>query len=239
MKVSADLPENWQNWLPPDPHREKICAFLAAGRCSLLSQGPDKPPLIMYEDGGMMELDKVRWDDTLKFHHADPAGRRSGEGPRATRFSDVCGTVDEMKQLFAGQPQQVAAHPEIIHALLTEALGMIDRLDERHAQYRQAEQKLKQLIEELLAVPRPEVPPAQEGAQRIREIIAADAENISARLDELNRLSEQVRAVAQAQEDRLRDRKNAILALGAIYRKLRGKRNWSEDEARADAELEI
>jgi hypothetical protein len=80
--------EEWTRWLPPSPHRERIMRYLRAGRAHLLPSGQgatdaqwEQPPLVQFEDGGVMPLPAVRWaSDVRNFHPVEtpphPAGRR-------------------------------------------------------------------------------------------------------------------------------------------------------------------
>src|SRR5207245_2058001 len=74
----------WARWLPPSPHRERILRYLRSGRAHLLplsgdrrqatgdGEGPERPPLVQFEDGGVMSLPVVRWsEDVRNFYPAD------------------------------------------------------------------------------------------------------------------------------------------------------------------------
>ncbi len=78
-ETAAELPGQpaWARWLPPSPHRERILRYLRAGRAHLLPAGDagesqDRPPLLQFEDGGVMPLPVVRWsEDVRNFYPAD------------------------------------------------------------------------------------------------------------------------------------------------------------------------
>ena len=76
---STDIPA-WipQAWLPPAPHAERIVNWLIRGRASLLSDreltgypvGPQgREPVVQFEDGGVMPLRVVRWDEAVENFH--------------------------------------------------------------------------------------------------------------------------------------------------------------------------
>ena len=76
--AAAPLGEPWARWLPPSPHRERIARWLTVGRAHLLppdgdgGDGPERPPLVQFEDGGVMPLPLVRWSEAVRnFHPAD------------------------------------------------------------------------------------------------------------------------------------------------------------------------
>jgi hypothetical protein len=69
----------WARWLPPSPHRERVLRFLRSGRANLVPGESDAPPLIAFEDGGLMALPTVRWSEEVKnFHPADHAPHPDG-----------------------------------------------------------------------------------------------------------------------------------------------------------------
>ena len=76
---AAPLP-GWipEAWLPPTPHREKIVDWLRRGRAALLAAteidrlpvGPQgREPWVQFEDGGMMPLRVVRWNEEVRNFH--------------------------------------------------------------------------------------------------------------------------------------------------------------------------
>ncbi|HEX5415021.1 MAG TPA: hypothetical protein VFZ25_05090, partial [Chloroflexota bacterium] len=73
--VSSNEPA-WARWLPPSPSRERILRYLRGGRAHLLTpsdggEGEDQPPLVQFEDGGVMPLPAVRWsEDVRNFYEA-------------------------------------------------------------------------------------------------------------------------------------------------------------------------
>ena len=62
------VPPKWEQWLPPSPHREPILEFLRQGRATIVPRGEDEPPLVEFEDGGVMELDRVRCSPERRFY---------------------------------------------------------------------------------------------------------------------------------------------------------------------------
>lgn len=87
-EVPAWIP---QAWLPPSPHREHIVTSLVRGRASLLSDteldeypvGPQgREPIVQFEDGGVMPLRVVRYDEAVENFH--PLGQQPH--PRGLRY---------------------------------------------------------------------------------------------------------------------------------------------------------
>ncbi len=53
-------------WLPPSPHREEVLRVIRIGRAHVEERGHNVPPLLIYEDGGTMELPRVRFAEVRK-----------------------------------------------------------------------------------------------------------------------------------------------------------------------------
>lgn len=58
----------WEKWLPPPPHRGAIVDFIGQGRASIAPRGEGEAPLVEFEDGGVMELDRVRFSEERRFY---------------------------------------------------------------------------------------------------------------------------------------------------------------------------
>lgn len=238
MHKPTEVPGDWEKWLPPPPHDEMVRVFLRHARATLLWEEPDGPPLLACEDGGMIPLPQVRYDEARRLHAAaDPTGTPVSR-LRLTRFSDVCATIDRIKSLWAEGDELQSADWAEINRLLDEALYMIDRLDHRHAAYNHAAARLLDLAKALLVVPTPEVPPAASAAEELHNQLEVADGHLSAHRDHLDGLAELIRDVAQRQEDRARDKKELWLAVGRLYREVRGPRDWNEAEAKLAAETE-
>ena len=92
-----------ERWLPPSPHREKILEKLAEGRAHIEEAGHNQPPLVYFEDGGMMELPRVRWTGANQF----VPDMSEGGAARQTHYTDVCGSIDELKRIEEEEPARV------------------------------------------------------------------------------------------------------------------------------------
>ena len=115
-----------RRWLPPSPHIDKVIEAVQKGRAVIEKRGHNEPPLLMFEDGGVIELPKVRYEQTYNGLQLVSSDDAAGEG--VTRFTDVCGCVDHIKGTLADNPQAVEADPRVFEALLDHALYMIDRM---------------------------------------------------------------------------------------------------------------
>jgi hypothetical protein len=232
----ADLPGDWEKWLPPPPYDEMVRDFLRHARATLVWEDPAQPPLMACEDGGMISLPLVRYDDVHHFHAADnPAGATISDR-RITKYSDVCATIDRIKAIWGDQDEISPAEWTEVNALLDDALYMIQRLHRRHEAYDQTRDRLVSLVAALQAVDSPQTPPADEGAEGIRSLLESGHGRLSACREDLDALAEQVRDVAQRHEDRAHDKKRLWVSAAVLYHQVRGPRDWGEDEARVAAE---
>ena len=156
---------------------------------------------------------------------------------RRTRFSDVCGTIDELKRLLHDEPEGSAAQPQVLEDLIDDALFMEARMEARLRQYQVFREQVIAIAEQLgdLSESRRQEAVAQaaplKGALgKGRPLTAAERANAVAR-------AEAIRAVAQHLEDTLGRYKTLALTLERAYRAIQGNRSWvlDEDEARATA----
>jgi hypothetical protein len=156
-----------------------------------------------------------------------PADSPNARGPgRRTRFSDVCGTIDELKRMLHEDAEAGAAHPEVFDGLVDDALFMEARMETRLREYEQFRAQVAAIaaqLQELGASRRQEaivVAPALK-AQLASERLLSDAE----RAEAVDR-AEAIRAVAQDLEDTLSRYKTLALDLARAYRAIQGNRSW-------------
>jgi hypothetical protein len=151
-----------------------------------------------------------------------------------TRFSDVCGTIDELKRALAEEPERVAAEPQPRLQAIDEALFMEQRMRERVAEYEGfravVAAQLAAMVD--LGAPPPDAASAERAA--LKELIEAGRVLSADECAEAGRLAEMVRAVAQDLEHTLYGFKTAALELGRAYRALEGNRRWVLDDTDAE-----
>lgn len=152
---------------------------------------------------------------------------------RETRFSDVCGTIDELKRLLAEEYERVAADSQgIVDPLLEDTVFMTDRMDRRFREYGECREKLKELcslMERVAEVDRAAVAEAAESFQeRVKDRGSFESESVP----EMNDWAEAIRAVANAQEGTLRSCMDLWLKVGELFQRVKGTRAWvvSADE---------
>jgi hypothetical protein len=167
-------------------------------------------------------------------------GQEAGELPaRRTRFSDVCGTIDELKRLVHEEPEAVAAEPETPDALVADALSMLARMDVRLREYEQFRAAIVALAAALQEVrPRCHDDAAAQAAE-LRALLGRGRVLTEDERTEAVDRAEAIRRVAQDRESQLYRYKDLALALARAYRGIQGNRSWvlDEDEAQAAAGL--
>ena len=107
---------------------------IAEGRAHIEEAGHNQPPLVYFEDGGMMELPRVRWTGANQF----VPDMSEGGAARQTHYTDVCGSIDELKRIEEEEPARVQAEAEHITALLDDIQHMMERMQRRWDVYKEA-----------------------------------------------------------------------------------------------------
>lgn len=228
MALDKQSPEGILNvnrrWLPPSPHLEQIVDLVARGRAHIEHRGHSEAPLVIFEDGGVMELPNVRYEETYRGMQLVSADGVSGEG--VTMFTDVCGCVDHIKGTLKDHPEQVQADPHMFDQLLDHALYMIDRMYKREAAYAQF---AADVITACTALPHaPDPAMSSNAAKEIRHLLHNHPEDAVKHTELLNALAEDVRYVASYQEQCLRQYKELAIRINELYRQVKGARNWED-----------
>lgn len=232
MDHREQIIERWGEWLPPEPHRQAVVDFVARGRASIARPDEDQPPVLLYEDGGAMSLPLVRYDGSGPFYSAERPQTESGER-RTTKYSDVCGSVDEFKRIVQQGPEALERKSDEIAELFDDIRYMIGRMYRRQREYIAFADQLREALDRLESLEIVDRAPSEEGLTEIESMLRSGRADDAGRLNEL---AEQVRAVAQAQEDNLREQKAAAIDVLAAYRRVRGGRDWTEAEAAIEDE---
>ncbi|MCD6360653.1 MAG: hypothetical protein J7M38_07255 [Armatimonadetes bacterium] len=230
MNRTEEILERWAEWLPPSPHREAVAEFVARGRASIVQPDPDQPPRLMFEDGGSFILPDVRYDGQEPFYSVQRPDAPPDPEFRATKYSDVCGNINEFKRLVADNSPVFRDDPDYIRERFDDIRYMISRMYRRQREYTQFAEELRALADRLAAVPIVDRAPADEGLAELERMLE-NPECVAAGKDRLDELAEQVRAVASAQENRLREHKEVAIELFRAYRRVKGPRDWTNEES--------
>jgi len=211
-------------WMPPSPHREAILEVIARGEAHIVERGHRMPPLLVFEDGGSMELPKVRLVETRR-----GLALTATKGPASagqTRFYDVCGTVDEI----LGQVREAGPLDPAEMELLAEDIDyMLARMTRRYQQYLVFLETARRLADEVLALPRPDAPSAEARLAALRQVLHGEPGGTAPGIEEVEPVAEHVRALAQELEDYLARCKEAAIGIRRQYEAVRGGRAWTEE----------
>ena len=210
-------------WLPPSPHKEEVLKFLERGRAHLEERGHNVAPLLVFEDGGVMELPLARYKDG-GFSPADEvvAGRQSN-------YNDVCGSIDELKRLLAEESEIGKSDTERISELMDDACYMLSRMQRRREKYKGFAEAVASASEKLNQIVGPETEVAYEKAEELKGFLKDNPEKVAGKLQHLNELAEGVRDVANRMEKEvLYAYRDLAKELGEIYAQIRGSRKWEK-----------
>lgn len=142
---------------------------------------------------------------------------------RHTKFSDVCGTMDEFKRLLYEEKEEIFKDPEShLEPLLEDGLFMLSRMEGRLKEYRNFAEKISkhvQLMDEIK-----EADSAK--ASRFVELIRKQILSKELAVEKLAGAAESIRSVANELENRLRTYKDLALGFYALFLKVKGDRNW-------------
>ncbi len=151
-----------------------------------------------------------------------------GSPTRITRFSDVCGTIDEIKRILREGALDTGG--EEARDLLADVTFMLDRMDARAREYLVFAREIRALADRMGEIdpsPRPTSEPLE-----TRVVAAIDS---SARgVEEICTDLEAARDVANRLEQTLRRYRESAARLYEAHAGIRGERNWSGDEGGPD-----
>ncbi|MEW6356485.1 MAG: hypothetical protein AB1696_09175 [Planctomycetota bacterium] len=224
--MTTEIPD--ERWMPPSPHREEILKQIERGRCHIEERGHGVAPLLVFEDGGVIELPKVRYRNTRRGMQLAAAEEDAPE--EQTRFSDVCGTLDELKGLLKEQPGLAKSDPARLIGLLNHAAYMIRRMQRRREHYRKFARDVADLCRRMADIEGPDPTEALQKLDAIRSFLAERPESVSGGIEELYALAEGVRDAANALEKCLAGNKEAAIEIGEAYETIKGGRTWKRND---------
>ena len=222
MPVDESLAEN--RWMPPSPHREAVLKVIREGRAFVEERGHNQAPVLVFEDGGVMELPKVRYQQThrgMELVVVDDAAVRG-----QTRHRDVCGSIDEFKGLLEDEPEIARSRPEALRQLLDDACYMLSRMERRTDHYEQFATDVAGLCRRMSEVTRPVAEGAHQSAEDLRAVVQDAPETMPARREELFAMAEAIRDAANQLEATLSAHLEAAVEIGKRFEQLKGGRTW-------------
>ncbi|MBD3183187.1 hypothetical protein GF312_12905 [Candidatus Poribacteria bacterium] len=216
--------ETDNRWMPPSPHKEAVLEFLRRGRAHIEERGHNLAPLLIFEDGGVMELPQARYKDG----NFSPA---EGTSTRQTSFYDVCGTVDELKKLMEENPEIASSNPERLFELIDDACYMLSRMQRRREKYQEFAQNAKAVAEKLNQVKGPKTEDAFENADNLKIFLREHPDQLSDKLNDAFDMAEGIRDVANRMEKEvLYAYRDLAIELGTLYSQIKGSRKWEKGE---------
>ena len=218
-----------ERWLPPSPHREKLLEKIALGRAHIEEAGHNQPPLVYFEDGGMMELPRVRWAGANQF-----VPDMSAEGAaRQTHYTDVCGSIDELKRIEEEEPARVQSDVAHITELLDDIQHMMERMHRRWDVYKEAADALMAVAQQMQEITGPDVPGGLAKLAEMRQFLLERPEEVADNVPWLHETAEKVRTVAGRNEQTLYAYREAWIEAGASYLHVKGSRAWNSDNGQS------
>lgn len=212
-------------WLPPSPHREAVLEQIRCGRVHIEERGHGEPPLLVFQDGGILELPRARAKENRVDFWQAPA---EAAATRQTKYCDICGSTDELKQLMAEQPELADSAPEEMLKLLDDMDYMLERLAKRRTRYEAFVEAVRSALEKVDEVKVADHDAAARESEALRRVIGQGAEAVRARIDEMHERAERYRDVANAAERVVRGHKDIAIGIGKRYRQIKGARSWDD-----------
>jgi len=159
---------------------------------------------------------------------------------RQTRFSDVCGSIDELKRLLYEEKDKVFKNPEVyLKPLIEDVLFMLSRIENRHQEYKNFTEELRKYVKLMEEVGGANLEKAQKSAEFIQRCIKFKKDFGEAEIEKLDKAAESIRSAASNQERKLRAYKDLVLGAYRLFKKIKGNRNWLLDEQNARVLLEM
>jgi len=220
-------------WFPPSPHRERVEEAIAQGVAHIVERGHNVAPLLVFEDGGAIDLPRVRYQMTRR-----GMALAAGDGPAAkgaTHFGDVCGSVDEIKGRVAEAARLEELDAAYIQALIEDIGYMLGRMSRRSEQYRAFLGDVRAIVDEMLATPPPDSVSAEARTAAFAESLAGDGDLSDQGRETIYAAAEHVRDLANDLEGYLGAGKEAAMRIGKLYADIQGGRVWQEQPGGGEA----
>lgn len=160
--------------------------------------------------------------------------------PHQTRFSDVCGTMDELKRLLHEEYERVRSNPAgILTPLLEDALFMLGRMKKRLAEYGDFRQQIHDVVTHLEAMEDIDLQKAHDAVALLREHAQSTEGCRNSDVKRMEELAEDIRSVASAEEHALRNYKDLALKLHGLFIGIKGNRPWAMTQGEAESPADV
>jgi len=217
-------------WLPPSPHKDAVLEFLNKGRAHIEERGHNIPPLLVFEDGGVMELPRARYING-KFTPDEKSAIT-----RQTNYNDVCSTIDEFEKLLETKPDLAKSDPARFFELLDDVCYLLSRMQRRREVYKKFSEAVCLVFEQLRQITGPNTDDAYQKADELRDFLKSNPEKVTEKLHDLYKLAEGMRDVANRMEKEvLYPYRDLFIKLGEIYAQVKGSRSWGKTRTRSSS----
>jgi hypothetical protein len=152
---------------------------------------------------------------------------------RQTRFSDVCGTIDELKRILHEEAGAVLPG-ETLTSYVQDCLFMLERMEARLREFEALRDGLTVLLERMQSITQSRQTEAMKAAGALLERFAEGRKVGEGEAAQLSAQAEIVRDAASFAEYRLRRFKEAALELGQLYQTIEGSRGWTQETCAAE-----
>lgn len=156
------------------------------------------------------------------------AAKVRADSRRETAYDDVCGTVDELKNLLSKGPGLIEKDLHRLSSLIEDARFMIGRMERRAEEYRRFMSRVQTVVSEMEDVRRTRFHFACKIADELLQVFAGGPKFVGESLTRIDKLAEDIRDVASEQGSILGDYRACAVELGNLYRKIRGTRDWGK-----------
>jgi len=159
---------------------------------------------------------------------------------RQTRFSDVCGALDEVKRLLHEERDKVSQSLEAsLEPLLGDILFMLFRMSDRLKEYRSFIEEVRMYMKPMEMVQEVDLERAENSMKFMRRYVESIRGPEEADLEKMDNVAESIRSVANDLEHKLRACKELSLKIYDCFLKVKGNRSWLlEERGNLTADLE-
>ena len=151
---------------------------------------------------------------------------------RQTRFSDVCGTMDEFKRLHGEEYERVLEDPAaLLPPLLEDARYMILRMQQRIGEYDDYRASVAAALRRLDEAASTDTGPAERALALLNDLVQSQGDYAATGVSEIADLAEAIRSVASSLEHELLARMELAVVQHRLFLEIKRDRPWVLDDA--------
>lgn len=146
---------------------------------------------------------------------------------RQTLFSDVCGTMDELKRLHHEEYDHLLEDPPaLVSPLLEDARYMLAHMGERLREYDGYRARLRSALQQVEAEANVDLVRAQDALAFFDKIVGSSDRYAATEVGTMAEAAEAIRSVASGLEHRLRVHMELALETHRLFQEMKGERPW-------------